>query len=453
MVKVLPVLPSSLEERVGLSASERQKWVSILLAVFGASQVISHIFWGCIADRPGYRKPIFLFGSIALAAATTLSYIGDSLALLLVGRAAQGVSTAVVLTVGIPLIVDKAPVDQLGSALGIIGTSIATAIVVGPIIGGFSYRYAGYHSVFAISYCLLAIQAILTLLLKEGEASISHTHTKGQHGDLMRSDQQDFDEGRYCTFPRSGGASSPSWSTSTSRDDLPKSDKSRARDWIPGILWLLVSPRIWICVAACFVNATLLASFESVVPLFVAETFDWNSDQQGLIFLTLCGGFFLCPLIGRLADRCGTRSVTSAGFLLCAPMFMALQLVHYHSREQEALLCVLLVMIGFSIALVHASTMLEINLSVQAETALRPERFGEGGATAQANSLRNCAIAGGITIGPLLSGFLRDQYGWRTMSMTLGFVSAVAALATFLWLGGTVRFLKKSASTPRNCEA
>lgn len=89
-------------------------------------------------------------------------------------------ATAVVNSLGISLIVDKAPVDQLGSALGIIGTSIATAVVVGPIIGGFLYRCAGYHAVFALSYALLAINAGSLI---EDEESMSDTHTKDQHND------------------------------------------------------------------------------------------------------------------------------------------------------------------------------------------------------------------------------------------------------------------------------
>lgn len=131
---------------------------------------------------------------------------------------------------------------------------------------------------------------------------------------------------------------------------------------------------------------------------------------------------------------------------------MALQLVNHDSAKQQALLCIFLVMIGFSLAIVHGPTMLEINLAVQAETSSKPELFGGRGAVGQANSLRSCAIAGGIAVGPLLSGFLRDQYGWKTMSMTLGCISAIAALVTFLWLGGRLEVQRKRVHPSPDCE-
>lgn len=66
---------------------------------------------------------------------------------------------------------------------------------------------------------------------------------------------------------------------------------------------------------------------------------------------------------------------------------MALQLIHWDAAGQQALVCILLVMLGFSLAFVHAPTTAETNLSVQAETSSRPESFGGQGAIAQANSL------------------------------------------------------------------
>ncbi|KAL8725175.1 MAG: hypothetical protein Q9181_006519, partial [Wetmoreana brouardii] len=171
-----------------------QKWVSILLAVFGATQVVSTFVFGFLADRSQSRQPIFLGGLLALAAATTMLYIGDSLVLLVLGRAAQGMATAVVHAVGIPLIVDKSPADQLGSALGVIGTSIATAVVVGPIIGGFLYRHAGYHAVFALSYALLAIDVILRIFLIEDRPPVSDSKVRKRQEIRTKKASEDLDD-------------------------------------------------------------------------------------------------------------------------------------------------------------------------------------------------------------------------------------------------------------------
>ena len=191
-------------------------------------KLLQSVIFGFVTDRSCSRQPLFLVGLLALAAATTMLYIGNSLVLLLLGRAAQGVATAVVHTVGISLIVDKSPPENLGSALGVIGTSIATAIVVGPILGGFLYRYAGYHAVFVLSYALLGLDVGLRLLMIE---------------DGTRQRQ----------------AGTPDYS-----NDPPHTRQNRLLHRIPGTLWLLASPRILICLVACFLNATLLTSFDSV---------------------------------------------------------------------------------------------------------------------------------------------------------------------------------------------
>ncbi|KAL8809977.1 MAG: hypothetical protein Q9200_002962 [Gallowayella weberi] len=367
-------------------------------------QPILAVIFGFLADRALSRRPIFLLGLLALAFATTFLYIGDSLTLLALGRLFQGMASAVVQTLGISLIVDKAPPDQLGSALGIIGASIAASVIVGPVIGGFLYRFAGYHSVFALSYALLVLDILLRIMvIEDGQPEYADGHETPAVC-VITADADGFE--------RAERGSSSTLNRVTERSHLLNNSK----------------------VSASVIDEGWLQHY--VVPLFVADTFNWNPDQQGLVFLTLCGGFLLGPFTGRLADRFGTRTIATSGFVLSAPTFMSLQLIHHNTHEQQISLCILLSLIGLSIAAGHAATMVEINRSVQAEVEKRPENFGAKGAIAQANSLRSCAFAGGTAVGPLVAGFLRDEYGWGTMSTGLGATSLAAAPLTWLWLGG-----------------
>ncbi|KAL8796759.1 MAG: hypothetical protein Q9182_007302, partial [Xanthomendoza sp. 2 TL-2023] len=394
--------------------------------------------FGYLADRALSRRPIFLLGLLALAFATTLLYIGTSLTLLTLGRVFQGMASAVVQTLGISLIVDKAPPDQLGSALGIIGTSIAASVIVGPVIGGFLYRYAGYHSVFVLSFALLGLDILLRIMvIEDGQPEYTDDHeTPPETATIADANGSE----------RAEGGSSSTLNRVTERSHLLNSSKvsTRVNDegwlqrYVPSIVWLLLSPRIWICLVACFINAVLLTSFESVVPLFVADTFNWNADQQGLVFLTICGGFLFGPFTGTpyQVEDFGTRTVATSGFALNAPAFMSLQLVQQNTQKQQILLCILLSLIGLFIAPCYAATMAEINHSVQAEVVKRPERFGARGAIAQANSLQRCAFAGGTAVGPLLAGFLKNTFGWGVMSTVLGAMSLATAPLTWLWLGG-----------------
>lgn len=64
------------------------------------------------------------------------------------------------------------------------------------------------------------------------------------------------------SIPFPGGSSS--LRTATSRDDTQNPHKKRILVLDTRNRWLLASPQILFCLAACFLNATLLISFDSV---------------------------------------------------------------------------------------------------------------------------------------------------------------------------------------------
>ena len=57
-----------------------------------------------------------------------------------------------------------------------------------------------------------------------------------------------------------------------------------------------------------------------------------------------------------------------------------------------------------------------------------PGIFGPGGAYAQAFALFNCSMAAATLFGPVLAGWLSQQYGWGTMSVVLGIFAFSGAI-------------------------
>jgi MFS family permease len=53
---------------------------------------------------------------------------------------------------------------------------------------------------------------------------------------------------------------------------------------------------------------------------------------------------------------------------------------------------------------------------------------GSGAAYAQSYGLFNCAMAGGTLAGPVLAGWLKEQFGWRVMTWALGAFSVSGAV-------------------------
>lgn len=74
----------------------------------------------------------------ALAASTLLLCLGQSLALLVLGRVLQGISAAIVWTVGLALLVDTVGHERVGQAMGYVAMSMSVAILVAPLLGGVS---------------------------------------------------------------------------------------------------------------------------------------------------------------------------------------------------------------------------------------------------------------------------------------------------------------------------
>ena len=115
---IVPVLPFMLEERIGLSQDKIQSYVSGLLTAYAGASVVCSIPVGIIADRTNARRTPFLCGLAALLAATLLLALGKNIPTLIIARILQGVSAAVVWTVGLAMIMDTVGPENLGKVIG-----------------------------------------------------------------------------------------------------------------------------------------------------------------------------------------------------------------------------------------------------------------------------------------------------------------------------------------------
>lgn len=115
---IVPVLPFMLQDRIHLPDDQIQSQVSNLLAVYAAASVISSPITGLLADKWGTRQLPFLLGLSALLIATFLLALGQTVLALIVARALQGLSAAVVWVVGLALLVETVGSDRMGAVIG-----------------------------------------------------------------------------------------------------------------------------------------------------------------------------------------------------------------------------------------------------------------------------------------------------------------------------------------------
>ena len=118
---VVPILPFILRDRVDLPQSEIQAHVSGLLAAYAGASVLFSPVAGVLADRLPTRQLPFLVGLTALLLATLLLFLGRGVPVLTVARVLQGVSAAVVWTIGLALVLDTVGPGDLGKTIGSVG--------------------------------------------------------------------------------------------------------------------------------------------------------------------------------------------------------------------------------------------------------------------------------------------------------------------------------------------
>ena len=150
---------------------------------------------------------------------------------------------------------------------------------------------------------------------------------------------------------------------------------TRSKKRVPAVITLIKSRRLLCALWATVVIATLLTQFDSVLPLFVEDTFHWGATAAGLMFLPLLIPSFLSPLIGAAIDRLGPRWFSVAGFILFTPLEVLLRFVTHDSLQQKVLLCALLALLGLTINLATPPLLVEIVYVVEQKEKDNPTQL------------------------------------------------------------------------------
>jgi len=298
--------------------------------------------------------------------------------------------------------------------MGYVELSMSLAMLVAPLLGGIVFEAAGYYAVFAMAFGLVAVDVLLRLVLIEKKVAAQWVvedgpgvqEEKDQSAEQTRSTVAETNDVEASATPASqpaddeksaAGVECHSSIVGPGTDRMPeKTFISRMTANLPPVLSLLASRRILSAIWVSTIQATLFLSFDAILPLFVRDTFNWNSSGAGLIFLPMMIPSFIGPVIGNLCDKHGPRWYATSGCVLACPCLILLRLVQHNTIQQKVLLCALLALIGLTLTLILTPIMAEIAYAVDAKAKKRPEGFlGRNGAYAQAYSLFNMAWAAG----------------------------------------------------------
>lgn len=476
---IVPVLPFALTTRAKVQPEKIQTWISIFLAVYGAALLCAAPFCGWIADRTSSRRWPLILGLLALGGSTAMLCAGNSIGILAAGRVLQGMSAAVVWVVGLALLVDTVGPEEVGQAMGHVSLSMSLALLVAPLLGGVVFANAGYYSVFAMAFGIIILDIFMRVTMVEKKVAAKWL-SPGGRAEAVKKDAQSANvrdstadiemeavardgkteirtpvEPREQTdVQRTASATSGKSASDTILPQWAPSIVKQVSARLPPVIFLLASRRLLSALFACIIQATLFTAFDTILPLFVRNTFHWNSTGAGLIFLPIVVATFLSPVVGWLSDKFGPRYFAIAGYVCACPCLILLRLVHDNTMGQKVLLCALLFLVGASLTLVITPIMAEITYTVNDKAARHPPgHFGKNGAYAQAYSLFNVAWAAGCMIGPLLAGLTTQAHGWSTATLILGCVSIFTAIPTAIWTGGSIFKKRRKERVERQHEA
>ena len=264
---IVPVIPFALLTRVHVPENDVQHWVSVLFTVYAAALVVFSPICGWLADHYKSRRVPYLFGLLALAGATVMLCIGNSIPVLVVGRLLQGTAAAVVSTVGLALLVDTVGQKDIGQAAGWVSLSMSIAILIAPLLGGVVYDRSGYYAVFYMGFALIAVDIVLRLALIEKK----HAHK----WDTSEKPSQE-------TNQNSSLQQAPPSNVVGNLQELhgrlsPNAQKGSKRDHLPPVLSLLCSIRLLSAAWCVFAQAVTLTAWDAVLPLRVFNLFGWTS--------------------------------------------------------------------------------------------------------------------------------------------------------------------------------
>lgn len=318
---------------------------------------------------------------------------------------------------------DSVDKSRLGQALGYLGMAMMLGPLLGPLLGGVIYASGGYYAVFGLAFGLVVVDIGLRLVMIE---------RRDEPDSVSRRDTQDGVDG----VPAS--EDSPLLSEHTAPLSTPTEAEGDKPERPPALFILLGSERMWITIWGYFVGAVIMCSFNSILPLFVRDTFNWSQTGQGLIFLPLSIPNFLGPFYGWVNDRFPqSRRYVAAGSMLGVSISaVLLRFVTGDTTGQKVLLCVLLALLGLSLAASDPPLLSEAAFAVSEQEERRPGIFGGSEPTALMYGILSATFSAGAIAGSFLAGLIKEAYGWDTVTWVIGLVAGLSVLPMLLCVGG-----------------
>lgn len=431
---IVPTLPFILSSRLHMPHDDIQQSVSLLLAYYAGASVVASLPAGYIADLLPSRQLPFLTGLVAMFISTALLWLGQNWTILAMARIFQGISASVVWTIGLTMILDAVGSRNLGVVLSSIFGFICVGELLAPVLGGLVYQQLGEAWVFNVGFMMLAIDFFVRILVVEKKV------VKRNGWDKMLSHKDSFptNETDPLICKKNTNASSK---TALSKWELP-SDVPKWFSKLPVVYLTATSPRILASLLLCFTHSMTLGIFDATIPLESVDLFSFTSRSAGFLFIPLILPYLLlAPVAGLVVDRYGTKIPAAIGLLILACPLTLFGFVNAASPGQEGhflevtKFSILLSICGVGIASISSQSLIDESIVIDSYEKANPNLFPGGAPYAQLYAMNNIVFSLGLTLGPLIAGSIRMNFGYPIMNYCLAGWCVLASILCTLFLG------------------
>lgn len=160
------------------------EWVSWIVSAYFLTATAVTPLYGKLADLKG-RRPVLYTGVGIFVAGSLISAVAPSMAVLIAGRALQGLGGGGLMALVQTIIGDVAPPRERGKYMVYIAGIWATASIAGPVLGGVLAEYVHWSAIFWLNLPLGAMAVGLSLKPLSRLPNIRRDHKLDVLGALM----------------------------------------------------------------------------------------------------------------------------------------------------------------------------------------------------------------------------------------------------------------------------
>jgi EmrB/QacA subfamily drug resistance transporter len=319
---VVNVALPTIQRDLGAQLSELE-WIVTAYALTFAALLLTG---GKLADLLGRRR-IFISGLTLFAGASLACALAPSAEFLIGARAVQGVGGALLNPASLSIVAATFPPRQRGMAIGIWAGVSASALAIGPLIGGLLTEHVGWSSIFYVNVPIGIVAVIASLVLIDESRDTS---------DGQRLDPLGLVTSSLGLFALTYGlieANSYGWTSSRILGAFALAAVAlaafvllEANQRRPMLDLGLFRSRTFLGANIVFL-LVVLAMFGVLffVSLYLQNILLYSPVKAGAAFLPMTiAVVVVAPLAGRASDRLGSRWLMTFGLVLVAGQLLYL---------------------------------------------------------------------------------------------------------------------------------